>query len=132
MIPGPIAAGTDDYVKTASVGRFPAGASPFGIQDMAGNVSEWTSNRFPGQPHERALRGGGWGNSPYCLRVSFRHGNRPEYSLDLVGFRCAGDALCKLNFSGSWYLTSGVGLISWIWCIVLILLISKPFRIIWA
>jgi len=85
--------GADGYVKTAPVGRFPAGASPYGIQEMAGIVWEWTSNWFPGQPHERAICGGGWGNNPYCLRVSCRHGNRPEYGLDLVGFRCAGDAL---------------------------------------
>jgi formylglycine-generating enzyme required for sulfatase activity len=83
--------GTDGYVKTAPVGLFPAGNSPFGLQDMAGNVWEWTSDRFPGQPQERVIRGGGWGNNPYCLRVSYRHGNRPEYGLDMVGFRCAGD-----------------------------------------
>lgn len=83
--------GMDGYVKTAPVGLFPAGNSPFGLQDMAGNVWEWTSNRFPGQPQEKVIRGGGWGNNPYCLRVSYRHGNRPEYGLDMVGFRCAGD-----------------------------------------
>ena len=83
--------GTDGFVKTAPVGRFPAGASPYGLLDMAGNVWEWTSDRFPGQPQERAIRGGGWGNNPYCLRVSYRHGNRPDYGLDMVGFRCAGD-----------------------------------------
>jgi formylglycine-generating enzyme required for sulfatase activity len=29
------------------------------------------------------------GNDPYCLRVSYRHGNPPDIGLDMVGFRCA-------------------------------------------
>ena len=58
---------------------------------MAGNVWEWTSDEFPGNPGQIAIRGGGWGNNPYCLRVSYRHGNRPTIGLDMVGFRCAGD-----------------------------------------
>jgi hypothetical protein len=37
------------------------------------------------------LRGGGWGNNPYCLRTAYRHGNPPDIGLDMVGFRCAGD-----------------------------------------
>jgi formylglycine-generating enzyme required for sulfatase activity len=56
---------------------------------MAGNVWEWTSDPFPGRPGEVSLRGGGWGNNPYCLRVSYRHGNPPDIGLDMVGFRCA-------------------------------------------
>ncbi len=81
----------DGYSRTAPVGRFPAGRSVFGIDDLAGNVWEWTASRFPGQPGHRVIRGGGWGNNPYCLRTAYRHGNPPEIGLDMVGFRCAGD-----------------------------------------
>lgn len=80
---------TDGYRATAPVGSFPAGRSPFGLLDMAGNVWEWTSSVHPGEPGEISLRGGGWGNNPYCLRVSYRHGNPPDIGLDMVGFRCA-------------------------------------------
>ena len=80
----------DGYRRTAPVGGYPDGASPFGLLDMAGNVWEWTASAFPGRPEHRVIRGGGWGNNPYCLRVSYRHGNPPGFALDMVGFRCAG------------------------------------------
>lgn len=81
--------GSDGYETTAPVGRFPAGRSPFGVDDMAGNVWEWTADPFPARAGEVSLRGGGWGNNPYCLRVSYRHGNPPNIGLNMVGFRCA-------------------------------------------
>ena len=81
---------TDGYHETAPVGSYPAGASPFGLHDMAGNVWEWTSSP-DGDTGKYVIRGGGWGNNPFCLRVSYRHKNPPDIGLDMVGFRCAGD-----------------------------------------
>ena len=80
---------SDGFLRTAPVGSFPVGRSPFGLEDMAGNVWEWTSSAYADSGGEVALRGGGWGNDPYGLRSSYRHGNPPDIGLDMVGFRCA-------------------------------------------
>ena len=82
---------SDGYRSTAPVTSFPSGASPYGILNMAGNVWEWTSTPFPSRPEWSVIRGGGWGNNPYCLRASYRHGNPRDIGLDMVGFRCAAD-----------------------------------------
>ena len=36
----------DGYVKTAPVGIYPEGMSPYGVMDMGGNVWEWTNDWF--------------------------------------------------------------------------------------
>ena len=82
---------TDGFHETAPVGSYPAGVSPLGLHDMAGNVWEWTSSP-DGDTGKYVIRGGGWGNNPFCLRVSYRHKNPPDIGLDMVGFRCAGDS----------------------------------------
>jgi formylglycine-generating enzyme len=81
----------DGARHTAPIGAYPEGASPYGLLDMAGNVWERTSDAFAGKPGFVAIRGGGWGNDAYGLRVSYRHANPPDLGLDHVGFRCAAD-----------------------------------------
>lgn len=87
------------------VGNFPAGASPYGVLDMAGNAAEWVSDYFdftyytyapdhnpkgPKQVMDHVLRGGSWA-SPNTLAQTFSrdssHSTRPNMR---VGFRCAG------------------------------------------
>lgn len=44
MVPGGLSC--DGYQKTAPVGSFSTGASPYGVLDMSGNVLEWINNYF--------------------------------------------------------------------------------------
>jgi formylglycine-generating enzyme required for sulfatase activity len=97
---------TDSYCvdDTSQVGSYPAGASPYGALDMAGNVLEWVNDwwqfdYYSGSPYSnppgpttgtyKVLRGGScydsWGN----LLVSDRYGGDPDDRGDGLGFRCA-------------------------------------------
>ena len=90
----------DGFPNTSPVGSYPHGASPFGIEDMAGNVFEWCCDGFEpykGKPvsnprgprtgPRRVYRGGSWKSRITSLRVSARGFNGPEYSSNDVGFR---------------------------------------------
>jgi len=75
---------------TTPVGRYPEGATPEGLLDMAGNVWEWCENLYGKGayiPEARALRGGSWNNREVNLRCSARDRNLPDGGSDVVGFR---------------------------------------------
>ena len=71
------------------VGLFPMGATPEGIQDLAGNVWEWVADWYGGlregkqrnprgreAAEYRVLRGGAWRGDAADLRAAFRHRSR--------------------------------------------------------
>ena len=96
----------DGYAESSPVGAFPLGASPFGMEDMAGNVWEWCLDYFepyrgtpkvnprgPTSGAKRVYRGGSWKSRFNSLRTTTRGSNVPNYSCNDLGFRivCEGE-----------------------------------------
>jgi formylglycine-generating enzyme required for sulfatase activity len=73
----------DSYQTTAPVGSFPAGASPYGAQDMAGNVWEWIADE---QGTMRLALGASWHNDASWF--SQRQWLDASIPNEVTGFRC--------------------------------------------
>jgi formylglycine-generating enzyme required for sulfatase activity len=74
---------------TTPVGRYPDGATPEGLDDMAGNVWEWMGNRYDSEGSAVSLRGGSWLNVSEDLRCRARDYYYPGFShyYNRYGFR---------------------------------------------
>lgn len=71
---------------TVPVGRYPGGASPFGMLDAAGQVFEWTATAA-GQGR-RIVKGGSWDDKGCGVcRPAARHGRPLALKHILIGFR---------------------------------------------
>ncbi|MEW5938993.1 MAG: SUMF1/EgtB/PvdO family nonheme iron enzyme [Chloroflexota bacterium] len=92
---------------TSRVGSYPNGVSPYGLFDMAGNVSEWVmdwydySNYYSNSPSsnpqgpssglDHVFRGGSWqrGSPRSSHRGTFLGRGGTNYDYEAIGFRCA-------------------------------------------
>ena len=88
-------ANLDNWVgKPTSVTGYPLGASPFGVLDMIGNLSEWCLTKWGDDGNDatgydyRNVRGGAWNvSTEYDVRAEDRLGHPPRGRLNDFGFR---------------------------------------------
>ncbi len=95
-------------LRPAPVGAYPAGASAYGVEQLIGDVWEWTASGFEPWPgfrpmlyaqysapffggDYRVLRGGSWAVAPSAIRPSFRNWDHPYRRQIFTGVRLAWD-----------------------------------------
>ena len=99
-----------DISDTTEVGKYPEGASIYGVLDMSGNVWEWVADWYSGTYYQsspssnplgpenpigpdsgqlRVLRGGSWSSVDSDIRSAKRYENGQRFNNLLVGFRCS-------------------------------------------
>jgi iron(II)-dependent oxidoreductase len=99
-----------EALRPAQVGAYPPGASAYGVEQLIGDVWEWTSSPFtpwPGfepmlyrqysapffgrEDEFRVLRGGSWAVAGHTVRPSYRNWDLPIRRQIFSGFRLAWD-----------------------------------------
>ncbi len=93
-----------DFGDTSVAMNFLSSASPYGVLNMAGNVSEWVADWYdshyysqspaqdpsgPASGKYRVVRGGSWPDNRNLVRAALRLYYEPDSAFFNLGFRCA-------------------------------------------
>ncbi len=96
-----------DPVGTTAVNTHPSGQSPYGVQDLLGNVFQWTNDWYspsyygqapesnppgPSTGEQKVLRGASWATNQSYIHAAWRIPQDPLFASNTIGFRCARDA----------------------------------------
>lgn len=89
----------DGHAELAPVASYPAGRTPDGLLDLAGNAAEWVADAYRSRyavaakavasSERRSVRGGSWASAAPWLRGATRDSAAPDTRRPDLGFRCA-------------------------------------------
>ena len=72
---------------TSAIAAYPLSQSPYGVEDMSGNVFEYTNVLVDKSPPQVIMKGCGWDDYPGFCRAAYEHDRPLDAEHILFGFR---------------------------------------------